>query len=352
MQLRRRIIRRLAITGVVAVFAVSATSLALAAIPNSSTGVITGCYSQTTGALRVIDAQAGANCIIGERQLTWNQTGPQGPQGAQGLQGAPGPQGLQGPQGPAGPSGPGVASVFGDGADGDATLSGSQVLSRDMYYDNLTVEPGATLNPNGYRIFVRSTLTLMDGSAIARNGNGPDRFGPGAALAPGTLGGSGAGSWRGGAYDIQHITNSLGGSGGSGESFDDNGVATPPPEHVGGVNVFRSASSALSGRSLDGGMITGGAGGGSGLGAEGHRGGGENPSGGGGGVVVVAARTVVVHGTASVTAVGGSGFGEGGGGGGVVAVVSTSPQPAGLTLSAAGGAGAPAGAPGRTFWLN
>jgi hypothetical protein len=71
-------------------------AVAWAAIPSSTTGVITGCYSTGTGSLRVIDAQAGARCKSGERQLEWNQTGPQG------LPGIPGAQGVPGPAGPAG----------------------------------------------------------------------------------------------------------------------------------------------------------------------------------------------------------------------------------------------------------
>jgi hypothetical protein len=34
-------------------------AVASAAIPNSSTGVITGCYDEKTGALRVVGTQAG-----------------------------------------------------------------------------------------------------------------------------------------------------------------------------------------------------------------------------------------------------------------------------------------------------
>jgi hypothetical protein len=46
---------------------------ALAAIPHSTTGVITGCYN-ANGALRVINAQNGATCAAGETQVTWNST--------------------------------------------------------------------------------------------------------------------------------------------------------------------------------------------------------------------------------------------------------------------------------------
>jgi hypothetical protein len=107
-------------------------TVALAAIPGLG-GVITGCYNKSSGALRVIDAQAvpPQTCTNKETQLTWNQTGPQGPQGPQGPIGTPGPAGLQGPQGapgatgatgptgPAGPQGP-------QGATGPACWPGPQ----------------------------------------------------------------------------------------------------------------------------------------------------------------------------------------------------------------------------------
>ena len=48
--------------------------VAAAAIPHSTTGIITACYGPV-GGLRVIDAQAGAACAPAEKQLTWNQAG-------------------------------------------------------------------------------------------------------------------------------------------------------------------------------------------------------------------------------------------------------------------------------------
>jgi hypothetical protein len=88
----------------------AAGGVAAATIP-AGDGTITGCYSTTDGALRVIDAGAGATCPAGENKLTWGQ---------------------QGPPGPAGPSGP--AAVFGgtdfiDAADttGYISLGGGQL---------------------------------------------------------------------------------------------------------------------------------------------------------------------------------------------------------------------------------
>ena len=63
------------------------------------------------------------------------------------------------------------APFFGDGSDGDVTISADTSLSRDMYYNNLTVSTGYTLNPNGYRIFVKGTLTIQSGAKISRSGN-------------------------------------------------------------------------------------------------------------------------------------------------------------------------------------
>lgn len=66
------------------------TTVAIAAIPDSNTNVISGCYTTKNGALRVIDFQAGRRCASGEVLLQWNQ---------QGLQGPAGPPGPQGPSG-------------------------------------------------------------------------------------------------------------------------------------------------------------------------------------------------------------------------------------------------------------
>jgi hypothetical protein len=55
-----------------------AGGIAVASIPDSGTGVITGCYitsGANQGKLRVIDAQAGATCLGTETQLAWNAKG-------------------------------------------------------------------------------------------------------------------------------------------------------------------------------------------------------------------------------------------------------------------------------------
>ena len=72
--------------------AIGVVALVQASIPDRS-GVIRGCYSETTGALRVVDGVA--TCPKGESGLVWNTRGPQGIQGAQGLPGVSGPVRVQ-----------------------------------------------------------------------------------------------------------------------------------------------------------------------------------------------------------------------------------------------------------------
>lgn len=51
-------------------------------------------------------------------------------------------------------------SIYGTGSDGTVVIASNTSLSRDMYYLNLTVNTGVHLNTNGYRVFVKNTLTL------------------------------------------------------------------------------------------------------------------------------------------------------------------------------------------------
>lgn len=72
---------------------VAAGGVAYAGIP-SSDGTIHACYTDATGALRVVDRDTGGptrDCAGGSTRLSWSQRGPAGAQGPQGVQGAPGP---------------------------------------------------------------------------------------------------------------------------------------------------------------------------------------------------------------------------------------------------------------------
>jgi hypothetical protein len=104
--------KRLIITAAVAVaVAISGGAIAYASIPDSS-GVIHGCYTVKTGALRVIDTAKGQTCATGQHSLNWNQKGAQGPAG---------------PPGPAGVSGYGVArcTLAEDGTTGNYFVASS-----------------------------------------------------------------------------------------------------------------------------------------------------------------------------------------------------------------------------------
>ena len=187
------------------------------------------------------------------------------------------------------------------------------MLDRDTYWHDLTLQPGARLNiTKGWRLFVSGTLTLGDGSRIVRDGNNGNQGFGGLPLVAGSLGGAGAGGGNACGPAAGATANSLGGSGGS--TCRCAGAAEPlrdPAKPVGGARAFDGAVAALSGRTLDGVPVTGGAGG---------RGGNLTGGGGGGGVVIVAARVVQVTGNASITANGGNSAGgdSAGGGGGVV----------------------------------
>jgi len=59
--------------------------------------------------------------------------------------------------------------IYGDGDDGDVTISSNTTITRDMYYNNLTVDNTYTLKSGGYRIFVKDTLT--NNGTISQAGN-------------------------------------------------------------------------------------------------------------------------------------------------------------------------------------
>lgn len=62
------------------------------------------------------------------------------------------------------------AATFGSWADGNVTISADTSLTRDMYYNNLTINNTFTLSPKWYRIFVAGTLNCIGSGKIASNG--------------------------------------------------------------------------------------------------------------------------------------------------------------------------------------
>jgi hypothetical protein len=278
------------------------------------------------------------------------------------------------------------ASVYGTGVDGDVTIAGTVALTRDMFYDNLTVSAGATLNPNGFRIFVRDTLTV-DGT-VQRNGrsatvdDGAVATAPGAGVNP-VLGSGAAGGRTGhgfGGHDPVGVAGSsaswaLGGAGGAGGTGSAAGGAGGPvlvPEN--GAYAFHDVVLALLGVAhyLNAFIAINGGGGGGGGGAYWAQ---YQATGGGGGaggaVIVIAARHLAGAGVISSRGgdgapsllaedgVGYGGGGGGGGGGGVIVLVTSDADTGAIMLDVSPGAGGPtlnpaaqaglAGTVGRTF---
>lgn len=54
----------------------------------------------------------------------------------------------------------GKNDYYGTGNDGNVVISTDTSISRDMYYNNLTINSGVHLNTNGFKVFVKNTLTL------------------------------------------------------------------------------------------------------------------------------------------------------------------------------------------------
>lgn len=270
---------------------------------------------------------------------------------------------------------------YGDGSDGDVTIAVNTTLTRDMYYNNLTINNAITLDPSGWRIFVKNTLT--NNGTIARNG-APGVVGANAAVgattvggSPGTgltddgsrpLGGSGTGSAgrngaRVGAGTVSAnapTTTGEGGNGGTGgageNSFTGNlggGTGAAPTITVA---KFRTDGVIMNANFLilvSGGM--GGRGGSSGAGDGVSAGAAGGGGGSGGGVIAIWAKTLTNNGTIQCNgAVGGAGgntdgaggaAGGGGGGGGGFIYLYYDTLTAG-TLQVNGGAGGAAGTAG------
>ena len=281
-------------------------------------------------------------------------------------------------------------TMFGDGSDGSATVSGNITLTEDKYYTDLDV--GATIDANGYRIFVSGTLTMQASGKITNNGgdggNGgvEDGGSRGASASEGTLRGGALGG-IGGSSDFNGgtggsadpcINSNNGSAGGAGQTLF-GGTSAGSGGTAGGATVKKTnfahtdPSVLFTMRDLYGVDDTpktirpscagGGGGGGGGKASEGHGGGG---GGGGGGFVVVGAKTITLNSGAKFEAKGGAGGngytgsgadgdgggGGGGNGGGVVIVSTTSVSSSyvdvtgGAGGSSSGGTGGTAGSSG------
>jgi hypothetical protein len=202
--------------------------------------------------------------------------------------------------------------LYGTGADGDATLDGTTTIlsmapsasvytmTRDLYFNDLTINTSCRLQPNGYRVFVKGTL----------------KFGGTNATIGYTTGYSTAGSIAQGGAATTAVTHSLGGSA-------TGYTATAPTAALGGSQYFQVPHQAITGYSItaSGGptFLRGGAGG------SGQA---------GGGVVIVAAR--YISGPASGTAYIKAPATAPAGGGVILVVSSSSALPSGISTDVTG----------------
>ena len=214
-----------------------------------------------------------------------------------------------------------AAILYGDGSDGDVTVSVDTTLVRDMYYDNLVVNAGVRLSTGGFRLFVKGTL--VNNGYVSHNGQPAAGASGGAGAAAGAVGGGAAGGNGGATAGAGSAgsskSSSFGGAGGAGGTATGaggaGGAATAP---VAALGTIRDLVSGVRGRLLDATPVQGGAGGGGGGGSATNPGGG---GGGAGGVVLIVGRAIdntsgIIEAQGGDGATVGAGFGGGGGGGG------------------------------------
>lgn len=255
-----------------------------------------------------------------------------------------------------------VPVLASDYSDGNVTISADTNLSRDMYYNTLTINSGKTLSTKGYRIFARSIVNAgtidnsggnggNGGNAVTTTGGAAGTAGTGTSVGTlpagraGQAGGKGgdagvnnAGAGGNGTNSTFNIVSSAGSNGGAGgASQNDAGLAGTGGTNTSTINPPRDAVSAYYLFDFTGATtiqrynINSGSGGGGGGGsrAANDSGGGGGGSGASGGIVWIAAETITNTGTikanggnggnggqpSGIAAVGGGG---GGGNGGVV----------------------------------
>ena len=256
---------------------------------------------------------------------------------------------------------------FGDGSDGDAIITGSLTASRELYYNNLSITGTGSLRPNGWRIFVKETLTIETSASIHDDGNVP----------VGTTGGIGytvrnylgAASANGGGAIINSAAGGNNGAGAINTSL--NSLGLPPSGGAGGTAGVRAGGNGGSatqtspqqkwnGRLYEGrwtgGGFNGGAGGGSGGCAVANPALASGAGAAGGGIVWVAAKNVLNSGRisanggngAAASGSAGAAAGGGGGAGGLAYLITKSTSYGVVTADGgSGGAGVVGGGSGN-----
>jgi len=166
------------------------------------------------------------------------------------------------------------AGIFGDGSDGVIVTAGGGAgdvtLARDMFYDDLTVTAGDTITTDGYRIFVKGTLT--NNGVIENNGldGVANAIGPGGGAGSigekndgGFAGSTGGGGGGGAGSVLLIVANILDNSGGTIECNGGDGGNAPGGSAVQGNGAAGGSTAqgfgGAGGIGGDGGGATGGA---------------------------------------------------------------------------------------------
>ena len=201
--------------------------------------------------------------------------------------------------------------IYGSGKDGNYTASANITLSRNMYYNNLTINSGVHVNTNGHRVFVRNIFLLN--SQTANDSSTSLGLKQGSSVVGSISGGS-----------ITNVTNSLGGSSAS-------YTATQVSSTFGGADYFDDPDLAVNAYILNASQTTP-------LMLRGGAGDGTNS---GGGVVVISARRVSGNGTIYA-----NGYNNGSSyttGGGVIIYCSSKIRTSGISLNVSGYSGVGSG---------
>lgn len=250
-----------------------------------------------------------------------------------------------------------LAAFFGDGSDGDVTINGTNtysfaglsagqnVLSRDVYINNLTITGSGVLTNNfqrGYDIYVSGVLDISAAGAnsiIAGGLTPPSGWAFGANGGTGGTGATGAGGVGGSGTTVAVSGGGIGGGGGGGGGPGDGGAGSTGAAGASGTsgnttvvciprpfNTNDICQTAVTFSPIGGGAGGGGGGGGGGNGiAAGANGG---AGGGGGGRLRIFARSInrgastaagaiSAKGATGANGSNGAASGRGGGGGGL-----------------------------------
>ena len=304
-----------------------------------------------------VNASAPLNGINGTNGIGYNGTNGANGIGYNGTNGIDGANGL-------------VFSFFGSGRDGSVVISVNTTLTKDMYYQNLTINAGISLNTAMFKIFVKGYLNTGSGAVIiVPPANGANAT-AGVGVYTGTLGSMKSGSAGsqssnpavgGASSNVPKQSGSLefkGGKGGRGGEVSVDGALggtiTTCPVSAGQDSELILFPNSNKVRDLSSTVYTAGSGGGGGSGFVD-----TNASGGGGGsgggIILIFAYKVITSGILTISAHGGNGGNSsvdngsgngggsgagGGGGGGLIIWASTTDLSSNgqITFNVTGGA--------------